>query len=620
MNIISKIQFPRTPETSNLYIRCNEVASLNFTGDKTEVALEKNGILSFNTYFNSFYEKFYVKYTELDSLYYCLRLEGSFQVSLYREFSNQKSKELIHKEIYENCQYLEPVEILIPDYGKSEAAGRVYLEITCLSDYGLFKEGLIVTDKPKVREVSLGIITCTFKKEVYVKNTVNAILKDNLLQNKKFKVFVVDNGRTLKQDDFDCQKVQLISNKNVGGSGGFTRGLIQALEEEKYTHFLFMDDDIELDTQSIYRLFPLYEYASQEFAIASGMLDFYKKHIVHEVGALHSQYQDRNGAYRFNPFTVSSLKHNLNLEINTSLNNLLLEDKPDYGGFWFFAFSQAIIEKVGLLMPFFIKVDDVEFCLRIKKNLGLIVCPGIAVWHEPFYSKNPVWDTYYGIRNNLVTHSIHGSLKYTDAIGFLTKSLLRRILLFDYNTAKMMVNGFEDYMKGPSFIKNTDPEELHSCVVSLSKSYKSQSTKISEKTHHQSSKKSNLSIFKTLFGLLTLNGHLLPNFLLSKEEALLNVGLGSSLGWQQALTKKRVVITREGSNSIYEYEINRLAGFELLLRWLQIVVKSAGKWSSVRSEWKNSFNDLTSLKFWKEYLKLDEQTEQPIPTSMVNKA
>jgi len=31
--------------------------------------------------------------------------------------------------------------------------------------------------------------------------------------------------------------VQLIPNKNVGGSGGFARGLVEALQENTYSHF-----------------------------------------------------------------------------------------------------------------------------------------------------------------------------------------------------------------------------------------------------------------------------------------------------------------------------------------------------------------------------------------------
>lgn len=607
MNIISRIQFPSTPDASDLYMKFSEGASLNLCEEYAEITLTKNGVLSLNTYFNSFYETFYAKYTELESLYYLLKLEGDFQVSLYREHYEQENRELIYTENFEKCQISKSVKILLPDSWRSDDAGRVYLEISCLSDRGLLAGGFIATDQSKIREVSLGIVTCTFKKELYVKNTVNTILKDDLLQDKKFKIFVVDNGKTLKQDDFH-QNVTLIPNRNVGGSGGFSRGLIQALEEDVHTHFLFMDDDIELDSESIYRLFPLYEYSNQEFAIASSMLDLYKKSIVHEAGALYGKFQDSNGNYQINPFTIASLKHNLNLEKSHSLNNLLFDDQPDYGGFWFFSFSKKILDKIGLLMPFFIKGDDVEYCLRIKGNLGLVVFPGIAVWHEPFYSKNPFWDAYYGIRNHLATHSIHGSLKYTDAVKFITKGLLQRIFIFDYNTARMLIEGFEDYMKGPLFIENTDPEELHSNVVSLSKSYKTQSIKPNHFTNDEFWEGSSHSIFKKLIGILTLNGHLLPDLLLSKDDAFLRMGLGYGDWWPKAFPKKRVVIARDGNNSIYEHEMNRKAGFELLVRWFQVVIKGAIRWSSVKSEWRNAFKHFTSLNFWKKYLKLNEQT------------
>jgi len=50
-----------------------------------------------------------------------------------------------------------------------------------------------------------------------------------------------------------------------------------------------MDDDIELDSESIYRLFSLYEYAKDDFAVAGSMLDLYKKNVLYQAGALHSK-------------------------------------------------------------------------------------------------------------------------------------------------------------------------------------------------------------------------------------------------------------------------------------------------------------------------------------------
>ena len=628
MNVISRIQFPRTPETSGLYMKCDEDASLNFCGENAEVVLTKNGVLSLNTYFNSFYEKFYAKYTELSYLYYLLKLEGDFQVSLYREFSDRENRELIHTQRFENCQLSEPVKILLPDSWRSEEAGRVYLEITCLSERGLFTRGFIATEQPKIREVSLGIITCTFKKEAYVKNTVNYILKDDFLQDKKFKVFVIDNGRTLKQEEFDDRKVQLIPNKNVGGAGGFTRGLIQALQEDVYTHFLFMDDDIELESESIYRLFSLYEYASHDLAISGSMLDLYKKHILYEAGAVCVKRLDRWGNFRYNPFVTVALKHRLDLSEPKNTNLLLLEDNLDYGAFWFFSFSREVIEKMGLPLPFFIRGDDIEFGLRIKEQVNGVITafPGIAVWHEPFYAKHLVWGVYYDIRNRLIAHSIRGALTYIDAVKLITKDILYKLFVFDYNSAAMVVKGFEDYIKGPLVIKSNDPEVLHSRILELSKSYKNEMTQSNSQVTYQSpnnlgAKNPNRAIFKQILGLLTLNGHLLPNFLLSNDDAFCWIGSDYLDRWHKGFAKKRIVIYREGNSSACQYEMSRKSCIGILIKWVQLIIKSFTRWSSVRAEWKNAFNDFTSIEFWKDYLKLNDETEKPptpTPTSMVN--
>jgi galactofuranosylgalactofuranosylrhamnosyl-N-acetylglucosaminyl-diphospho-decaprenol beta-1,5/1,6-galactofuranosyltransferase len=614
MNVISRIQFPHTPDASDLYMKFSEGASLNLCEQYAEITLTKNGVLSLNTYFNSFYETFYAKYTELKSLYYLLKLEGDFQVSLYRERYGQENRDLIYKENFENCQLGEQIKISLPDSWQSEKAGRVYLEITCLSERGLFTQGYIATEQNPFREVSLGIISCTFKKEAYIKKTVDTILKDELLQDKQFKIFVVDNGKTLSKDEFPEQKVKLIPNRNVGGSGGFTRGLIQAWQEDLYTHFLFMDDDIELESESIFRVFTLYEYAKEDFAISGSMFDLHKKYILYEAGAIYGKY-NQNGNYIYNPFTVVPLQNKLNLEDSTVNNLFLGEENPDYGAFWFFAFSKKVIDEMGLPMPFFIKLDDVEFGLRIKERLGqpIVAFPGIAVWHEPFYAKHSVWNTYYWIRNHLITHSMRNSLKYIDAVNFLTRSLLHKLFIFDYNSAELLLKGFEDYMEGPLLMESSDPETLHASIVGLSKSHKSQSIESnslleSESPNNLGTKKTKDSAFKKLLGLVTLNGHLLPSFLLSKDDAILWITSDNTDWWPKVFTKKRVLILMEGNNSVSQHEMSRTVGIGILIRWFQVVIKAGTRWSYVSSEWRNAFKHLTSIKFWTKYLKLNEQS------------
>lgn len=600
MNIVSRIRFPKTDDVSDLYVKCYGGVSIYREGCR-EFNLLKAGVVSLNSYFNSFYEKFYVKYTELCSLYYLLKLQGDFQISIYREIYERENRELIYVDNFEKCKISDYVKVLLP-LSQTEEAGRLYLEIMCLSEHGVFKEGLIVTDQTKVREVSVGIITCTFKKEAYVKNTVKTILQDNLLKERKFKIFIVDNDRSLQENDYRYQNIQLILSKNVGGSGGFTRGLLEALREGIYTHFLFMDDDIELDSESIYRLFSLYEYAKRDFAVAGSMLDLRKKHMLYEAGALYNKRPDRSGYY---PFVFAPLKHNVSLLNSASLNLLLKEDDLDYGGFWFFSVSQEVVRKIGMLMPFFIKLDDVEFGLRIKESTGgeIVAFPSIAVWHEPFYTKVVDWDLYYTVRNFLITNSIRKPLRYVQTFKHLTKFLVSSLLYFDYNSAEMLIKAFEDYMKGPSFIQNSDPEVIHSNVLKLSQHHKSQTLTRSQYSPEQFYQQSKIGSLNKLFRLLTLNGHLLPSFLSSNTEAFVLFSTGHSGQWHKPFAKKKVIIFREPNGCFYQNEIDKLVGIKLLSRWFKVIISSV-KWSLVSTEWRRASKELASIEFWQQYLGL----------------
>ncbi len=192
MQVISRLQLPNTLDTSDLYLKLEGNPFIDF--DAYKVILHQNDKISFNTYFNSIYENFYTKYTTLNELKYQLKLTGTFEIVAYRE-RLEGEKEFIKSERVENQDFSSYVEFSLPLLLAVPNAGRIYLEITCLSEDGLFIEGSLVTQQEKVRDIALAIITCTFKKEVYVKKTVDLVTQDKLLQNKKFQLFVVDNGK-----------------------------------------------------------------------------------------------------------------------------------------------------------------------------------------------------------------------------------------------------------------------------------------------------------------------------------------------------------------------------------------------------------------------------------------
>ena len=249
-----------------------------------------------------------------------------------------------------------------------------------------------------------------------------------------------------------------------------------------------------------------------------------------------------------------------------------------------------------------------EFGLRIKECLDrkIIAFPSIGVWHEPFYAKFPIWDNYYSYRNNLITHAIHGSLGYTDTVKHMTTGLIFFLLFFEYTSAEMFLKAFEDYLKGPDFLKNNDPEILHSNILQLSKSYKSQSIQYNYLPSHQFEPNSKAGNLKKIVSLLTVNGHLLPNFLTSDEDVFIWHNSSYTGQRAKAFAKKRVFLFREQSGCLFQNERDKLAGIKILLRWFKVAASSSIKWSSISREWKNASKELTSTTFWQQYLGLNK--------------
>lgn len=603
MQVISRLQLPSTLETSDLYVKLEGNPSIDF--DAHKVILHQNDKISFNTYFNSFYETFYNKYTTLNQLEYQFKLVGEFEVSVYRQHEATERK-LIYSQKIQSGNFSDYVGFSLPQPLSETEAGRIYLEFTCLSQQGIFAEGLIATQQVKQRDVSLAIITCTFKKEAYVTKTVDAITKDNLLQNKNFKVFIVDNGKTLKHSDFEDSRVTLVPNRNVGGSGGFTKGLIEALQEGVYTHFLFMDDDIDLDSEVIYKLFPLYEYGKQDFAIAGSMLDLYRKHVLYEAGALYNKYTDKEGNVQDGDFATVPLKHEADLRDSTALNSLLLEDNVDYGAFWFFAFSKEVVDNIGLPLPFFIKVDDMEYGLRVSQclNQPIVAFPSIAVWHEPFYAKNPGWDGYYCMRNMLVTNAIHGYSKYWVALKNLSGAVIYNLMLFDYNNASIFIKAFDDFLAGPDFIKQNDAEILHGQICKYSKSHKTQTAIPSSANLDKDYRVTKVGKVQKLISLLTLNGHLLPSFMIRDDSAFISYPRVEAQRDSicKAFTRKRIVMKVNDIPVLYQNELDQRAAFNILSAWIKSVVKTTLQWSNINKQWKQAADEFTSREFWQIYL------------------
>src|SRR5690606_30380585 len=129
----------------------------------------------------------------------------------------------------------------------------------------------------------------------------------------------------------------------------------------------------------IYRTIKFYQFARSNISLSGAMLSLNQKNTLSELGS----------NFFNNKMSGGSELIFSNQELSTTLLNKM--SKPfefQYGGWWYFCFSEESVQSVGLPFPFFIRGDDVEYGLRLStKGIKTIPLPGVGVWHEVLSTK-----------------------------------------------------------------------------------------------------------------------------------------------------------------------------------------------------------------------------------------
>ena len=359
------------------------------------VEFSRGGKLKFDTYFNCLSYSKLVQFTILDKLAYDLKLKGRFAVRIVKSVVTEEIKRLFKD--FDYCQrkdlpFVYPAaidfdeEILVEkevdgdarvefEIAELESEGLLYLEIESLEDGGVFFGGSLFAEEDPLRSTKIAIAICTYRREKYLERNIanlrGEFQKNPVLKN-AFDVIVVDNGQTLALEE--DENVRVVKNKNLGGSGGFTRGIIEAYLAGKYTHFLLQDDDIVFDPKMLERVLVYLSYAKNEkLAIGGAMLRLDKPSIQYEMGS----------AFMGTYIAPNGRGYDVSLPIDVLRNEE--QKKTTYNAWWFMCEPVSVVDEFGLPLPLFIKGDDIEYSLRTADEIMTI--NGLGVWHESFDSK-----------------------------------------------------------------------------------------------------------------------------------------------------------------------------------------------------------------------------------------
>ena len=310
------------------------------------------------------------------------------------------------------------------------------------------------TDVAGGHDVRLSLSITTFNRQAYVIPTVTKVL--NLVRGLdalrgRVRVLVVDNANNVDFGQAESDDLTVVPNRNLGGAGGFARGLMWLREKQWATHVLFMDDDINLETESLVRTVALFAYARDaQLCVHGAMISEERQWMQFESG---SRYLWRS----LYPLRA------LGQEDDLRERSLVLRDAKErrfaYSAWWYTAFPINITRDNPL--PVFVRGDDVAFGL-MHTGRHTVALNGVAVWHADFHLKNNPSSLFYEMRNfaTIDTLVFDRHRWWHLAQRFLALSF-RNLFGFRYSSAEYMIRGMRAFLAGPQALAEVDHTALH---------------------------------------------------------------------------------------------------------------------------------------------------------------
>ena len=462
----------------------------------------------------------------------------------------------------------------------------------------------------QINPVKIALCTTTFLKEDYIIPNIELVKNEVLAADdviaKNFHMFVIDNGRTLDAEALSDEGVTVLPNPNVGGSGGFARGMMEDMKhDENFTHVLLMDDDVSISTESLRRTFNLLSLATGKYknAFINGAM------LVAEEP--NRQFEDvsyvvNSGAYA----SVKSNKYYMDQQQYIVRNEHIDVEIPKaYGAWWFSCIPVSAIEQVGLPLPLFVRCDDVEYGMRAKPIY--MTMNGICVWHDGFMGRSRASvDSYQYVRNFLIMIAMTDCSSQDLFMLRMERALRLQLRVMSYDAADLILDGIADYLKGPDYFASLNGEEVikrnakkNEKLVPLDE--------LAEPYRNVSYNKrllgdqSYIKPFLKLMRTLPYDRHLLPDVLLrDTPEAVFYSGL-SILSPRTIGTKTLVAIDLEGNQGAVRH-MDRERYQQIMDRWKALKSELKERGDEVRAAYKEALPYLTSTEFWEKYLGLDE--------------
>jgi galactofuranosylgalactofuranosylrhamnosyl-N-acetylglucosaminyl-diphospho-decaprenol beta-1,5/1,6-galactofuranosyltransferase len=342
-----------------------------------------------------------------------------------------------------------------------EDGGWIWFDITTDIDVGVHSAGwYAAVPAPGRADIAVGIPT--FNRPADCVNALATLTSDPLVDAAIGAVIVTDQGtrKVVDHPDFVAaaaplgDRLSIHNQPNLGGSGGYSRVMYEALKNTDCQQILFMDDDIRIEPDSILRALALNRFAKAPTLIGGQMLNLQEPSHLHVMGEVvdranfmwtHAPYTEYDHDFAKYPLSDDEDRSQL----------LHRRIDVDYNGWWMCMIPRQVAEELGQPLPLFIKWDDADYGLRAGEHgYGTVTMPGTAIWHMAWSDKDDAidWQAYFHLRNRLVVAALHWDGDVKGLIASHLKATLKHLLCLEYSTVAIQNRAIDDFLAGPEHI------------------------------------------------------------------------------------------------------------------------------------------------------------------------
>lgn len=571
-----------------LYVGLEGAAVLSMP--EREIRFAPGGSASFATYANLFNVGKWHKYCGLDQLSLDLTGTGTFELVVFHAYPDHSWTRLINDVITLKNGVAERFDIRPKDGFQSR--GLVFFELRALSDGRLNGADWCTKSAPR-RTPELMLSITTFKREAAVQATVarfEEFITDSPLKD-HIHLTVVDNGQSV--DIAETSRVTVIANENLGGAGGFARGLMAA-RARGASHCLFMDDDAANHSGALERTWMFLAHARDtKVAISGALSNAQYRWQMWENGAIF----DKLCHPQFSGLDLREPRAVIEMELQNT------DDKPAnfYGGWWYFAF--AVDHALHMPFPFFVRGDDISFSLM--NDFSIVTLPGvISFQNENFSSKESPLTLYLDVRGHVAHHLVSPQLDIgrKGITRILAWFFVRSFLSCHYETLSALNLSLRDAIEGPDFFaRNADMAARRADIKALMDEEVWRD--LDGEAPGEKRRFNPENFLHRLVMKATLNGHLLPGFARFGNHITLP---SAKRGARRPIWgASRITYVSPDLNRAYTVRHNKKRAWREAWAYLSLVRVMWRDYDAIRARWQADYDDLTTGPFWEEILKIE---------------